>query len=29
MSAMKLYHLNQLLEGVGLNPGERRKACQP
>jgi myo-inositol-hexaphosphate 3-phosphohydrolase len=26
---VEFYHLNQLLESVGLNAGERRKACQP
>src|SRR5262249_7543335 len=26
---LEFYHLNQLLESVELNPGERRKACQP
>jgi hypothetical protein len=26
---VKFYHLNQLLESVGLNQGVRRKACQP
>jgi myo-inositol-hexaphosphate 3-phosphohydrolase len=26
---VEFYHLNQLLDNVGLKPGERRKACQP
>jgi hypothetical protein len=26
---VEFYNLNQLLESVGLNPGVRRKACQP
>ena len=26
---VEFYHLNQLLESVGLNAGERWKACQP
>jgi hypothetical protein len=26
---VEIYHLNRLLENVGLKLGERRKACQP